>query len=339
MLTVKQRQLLVECSDPGLVVSLTEELENVLRHIDFEQTQVLKQQLSTLAQELGPEVVQAWQGFRLETPNDSGRPPSFGKRDAWDADIAPLQRLTTQAAAHGLGQWEVHPTSLLPQDGPASETREQYIRDLAEAIGQIFWDEWGVFQRPVPLPETMTAHRRQLMEEHAGAALRAQAQYPTVGIPWINEARQRLEKTLAEVDTRAEAVMRYELQRLVPEDLDFGERLRWAVLAARLGYEVEKWYTSVEVEMPTISQRAALVELVWQECHGGYGGARPFLDARLKSLTTEAEGIYTADGVAALQRLYDDLHVPPFPLGRWMDTAAAEKAADLESDDAPDVEP
>jgi hypothetical protein len=291
MQTAKQRQLLVECSDPGLVVSLAEELENVLRHIDFEQTQVLKQQLSTLAQELGPEIAQAWQGFRLETPNDSGRPPSFGKRDAWDADIAPLQRLATRAAAQGLGQWEVRNTLLLPQGDPAPETREQYIRDLAEAIGQIFWDEWGVFQRPVPLPETMAAYRRQLMNEHAGETLRAQAQYPTVGFPWINEARKRLEGVLEAVDTRAEAVMRYELQRLVPADLDFGERLRWAVLAARLGYEVEKWYTPVEAELPYVSQRAALVEIVWQECRGGYGGARSFLDVRLKSLITEAEGV------------------------------------------------
>ena len=49
------RQLLVECSDPGLVVSLAEEFENVLRHIDFFQAQALGRQLNDLAQELGPE--------------------------------------------------------------------------------------------------------------------------------------------------------------------------------------------------------------------------------------------------------------------------------------------
>jgi hypothetical protein len=35
------RQLLVECSDPGLVVSLAEELEHVLRHVDFERARAL----------------------------------------------------------------------------------------------------------------------------------------------------------------------------------------------------------------------------------------------------------------------------------------------------------
>ncbi|MCJ7682870.1 MAG: hypothetical protein MUO68_01100, partial [Desulfobacteraceae bacterium] len=72
------RQLLVECSDPGLVVSMAEEFENVLRHIDFFQAQALGRQLNDLAQELGPEYEQAWEGFCLETPNDGGHPPSFG---------------------------------------------------------------------------------------------------------------------------------------------------------------------------------------------------------------------------------------------------------------------
>ena len=43
------RQLLVECSDPGLVVSLDEEFENVLRHVDFSRAQALGQQLNELA--------------------------------------------------------------------------------------------------------------------------------------------------------------------------------------------------------------------------------------------------------------------------------------------------
>ncbi len=325
MQTNNRRQLLVECSDPGLVVSLTEEMENVLRHIDFDQMQKLKQQLSALAQKLGPEVAQAWQGFHLETPNDSGRPPSFGKRDAGDAELAPLQRLVEQATTQGLGQWEVHRTSLLPQGGPNPETREQYIRDLADAIGQLFWDEWGVFQQPVPLPETMATHRQQLMEEHAGEMLHTQAQRPTVGISWINETRRRLESVLETINTRAEAVMRYEVQRLTPSDFDLGERLRWAALAVRLGYEIEKWYAPVETELPYVCQRAALVEIMWHVCDG-YGRARPFLDARLQALITEAEAIYTADGVAALRQLYDDLHTPPFSINRWAAITSSESA-------------
>lgn len=50
------RQLLVECSDPGVVVSLAEEFENVLRGIDFDRARTLKSQLRELSRELGPEI-------------------------------------------------------------------------------------------------------------------------------------------------------------------------------------------------------------------------------------------------------------------------------------------
>ena len=53
------RQLLVECSDPGLVISLAEEMENVLRNIDFDHARALQDQLTALARELGPDVEKA----------------------------------------------------------------------------------------------------------------------------------------------------------------------------------------------------------------------------------------------------------------------------------------
>ncbi|MBN1889442.1 MAG: hypothetical protein JW850_15720 [Thermoflexales bacterium] len=52
----KPRQLLVECSDPGLVISLAEEFEHVLRQVDFERACALRDQLRDLARELGPVV-------------------------------------------------------------------------------------------------------------------------------------------------------------------------------------------------------------------------------------------------------------------------------------------
>ena len=70
------RQLLVECSDPGLVVTLAEEFENVLRHVDFKRAQSLQVRLNDLARELGTEFDQAWRGFRLEVPNDGVNCPT-----------------------------------------------------------------------------------------------------------------------------------------------------------------------------------------------------------------------------------------------------------------------
>lgn len=119
----EQRASFVECSDPGLVISLAEELETVLRHIDFDRACALHRQLTDLAQELGPEVARAWRGFRLEVPNDGGSPPAFGNREGTKEDEKPLQALLAQATERGLGKFELRWTWLLSQGGPAPETR------------------------------------------------------------------------------------------------------------------------------------------------------------------------------------------------------------------------
>ncbi len=319
-------QLLVECSDPGLVVSLAEEFENVLRHVDFVRAQALHGQLTDLARELGPEFEQAWRGFRLETPNEVGyRPLTFGNREFTDEKR--LQELLAKAKERNVGQFELSQTLLLPQGGPAPETREQYARDLADGIRGASWEELGVFQSPTALPETMAAHRQQVMEEYAGGVLRARARFPDVGHHWIRDSIQQLEKALQEVSTRAEAVMEYELARLDPADVEPNERPCWAALAARLGIEVEKWYTAAEEPLAYLYQRAALVYRLWTDCRG-WGRARPFLEKRLEAIIAEAGEVYTADGVAALQLLYDDLRRPPW---RGLQTLLAEETEEPSS--------
>lgn len=304
------RQLLVECSDPGLVVSLAEEFENVLRHIDFARARALHSQLSDLARELGPEFEDVWRGFRLEVPNDGGsHPPAFGNRDAVDRER--LGHLLAQAAERDIGQFELRDTLLLSQNGPTPETRQQYVRDLADSIRSAAWDELGIFQRPVDLPASMAAHRQQLMDDHGAAVLRARAHYPTVGHQWISDSVTQLEKMLQEVNTRAEAVMEYELTRLDPADVKPDDRIRWAALAVRLGKEMEKWCLAAEEPLAYIYQRAALAWLLWTECRG-WGPARPFLEKRLQSYVEQAGTTYTADGADALQLLYDDLRRPPW---------------------------
>ncbi|MBT9170934.1 MAG: hypothetical protein DDT18_01290 [Actinobacteria bacterium] len=326
------RQLLVECSDPGLVITLAEEFENVLRQIDFPRAQALHGQLSNLARELGPECEEVWRGFRLEMANDGGHPPAFGKRAAASrtsgVEEEHLKQLLAQAAERGLGQFELRKTVLLPQDGPAPETREQYVRDLADSIRWATWEELGIFQSPVELPEAMAAHRHQLIDEYTGDVLRARACFPAVGHLWIRDSLKQLEQALEEVNTRAEAVMSYELARLDPAEVGPTERIHWAALAARLGKEVEKWCLAAEESLAYIYQRAALVWLLWTECRG-WGPARPFLEKCLQTLIEEAKTIYTADGLAALRLLYDDLRRPP-----WgeLDSLLAEERAEAEDE-------
>jgi hypothetical protein len=302
-------QLLVECSEPGLVIHLAEEFEHSLRHVDFDRAWTLRQQLTELAQECGPEFYQVWQGFRLEVPNDGGWPPSFGKREMTTEEIGTkevLQEFLSRAEAHGLGEFRLRSTMLLPQDGPAPETREQYVRDLADGIRMAQWEELGLFRFPVDLPVSMIQHRKQLAEEWGGSVLHARAHHPDVGQRWVEESLARLRKALEQINTRSEAVMEYELDRLDPVKLDAVECIRWAAVAVRLGHGIEKWFQAAVEPLAYLYQRAALVSLLWTECRG-IGQARPVLEECLEAVVEEAEGTYTADGVAALRRLQGDL--------------------------------
>jgi hypothetical protein len=293
------------------VIALAEELENVLRHVDFNRARALQQQLTDLALELGPEIAGAWRGFRLEVPGDGGSPPAFGNREGMKEDEKPLRTLLAQAAERGLGTFELRWTWLLSQGGPEPETRAQYVSDLADGVCYDRFEELGVFQMPTDLPAAMAAHRERLMAEHANSVLRGRARFPAVGHKWIQDSVEAVRKALEEVDTRAEAVMAYELGRLDPATIEPPERIRWAALAVRLGVEFEKWCIAAEEPLPYLYQRAALFYHLWLDCQG-LSRARPFMGQRLRAIIEQAGAIYTADGIAALQHIYDDLHRSPW---------------------------
>ncbi len=318
------RQLLVECSDPGIVISLAEEFENILRRVDFARAQQLQRELHDLARDLGAEFEQVWRGFRIEVPNDSGRPLSFGNRDM--VDEARLQQLIAHAAERGIGKFEMRDTLLLPQDGPAPETREQYVRDLADSIRYEYLDDLHLLSRPTDLPDAMAMHRQQLMDEHVADVLRARARDVNVGHRWVSTSVERLQKALEEVDTHAEAVMLYELTRLNPAEVKLEERARWAMLAARLGKEMDKWLDAAEEPLTFLYQRFALASLTWNECQG-MGPARPILEKKLRGLIEQAKEIYTADVVDALKLAFKDLHQSPL-----------DRLRDISEMDEPDAE-
>lgn len=303
------RQFIVECSDPGLVVTLAEGFEHVLRHVDFERAKSLQGRMNDLARELGIEFEDAWRGFRIETPNDGGTPVSFGNRATVDDDK--LRHLLGRAEERGIGRFEVRNTLLLTQDGPTPETREQYVRDLADAICYAHADDVALLRRPLDLPASLEAHRLQLFEEQVSPLMRARARCSSVGHIWIQETMKRVEKALLEVSTRAEAVMEYELTRVNPADVEPTDCTRWAALAVRLGREMEKWYSAAEDQLQYIYQRAALIHILWIDIRG-MGKARPFLEGRLKSLIEKAETVYTEDGREALKLVYKDLSKPPW---------------------------
>jgi hypothetical protein len=103
-------------------------------------------------------------------------------------DEARVKALLEQAAERGVGRFELRDTLLLPQGGPAPETREQYVRDLADAIRSAVWEEGMIFRSPVVLPASMDAHRRQLVQECAVPVLQARAGFPAVGRRWVEDS-------------------------------------------------------------------------------------------------------------------------------------------------------
>jgi len=182
----------------------------------------------------------------------------------------------------------------------------------------------GLVSMPTELPDTMVVHRERLMDEYAGGILRDRARYPGVGHRWVQDSVERLRKTLEEVNTRAEAVMAYELERLHPQDVSPGERIHWAVLAARLGKEVEKWHQATQESLDYVYQRVMLIHLMWTDCQG-WGRARPYLEECMQALIEQAATIYTTDAVAAMQHVYDDLRKPPWAnLAGWTEDGDSE---------------
>ncbi len=322
------RQLLIECSDPGLVVALDEEMEHVLRNVDFEWAQALQAQLAELARELGQDFEEVWSGFHLEVAGDGHDfPPSFGNRNT--VDEKKLQELVTQAEEKGIGRFKTRLSLLLPHGGPTPETRDQFIHDLADAIRLSLWHEVQYPLHRLTFPESMEKHRLQLLEEHVGPALRSSAQEPVLGYTWVQESMECVRKAIEEVDTRAQAVMEYELSRLDPDQVEFEEKAHWAVLACCAGKEVEKWYTASANQLPYFYQRAALIAELWTSCRG-VGPARQFLQKRFQELIEESASVYTDDGRQALTRVLDGLRRRPWD--QWSGLVG-----EKEDDDSEDI--
>ena len=148
-----------------------------------------------------------------------------------------------------------------------------------------------------------------------------------MGYQWVQESMECLRKAIEEVDTRAQAVMEYELSRIDPLHIEFEEKVHWAVLACSLGKEVEKWYTASANKLPYFYQRAALLAELWTSCRG-VGPVRQFLQERFQELIEESASVYTDDGRHALTRVLDGLRRSPWD--RWSGLLGEKKEDDSE---------
>ncbi len=335
----RSRQLLVECSEPGVVMASADSIEHALRHIGWEDVLRLRDKLAELADEMGADYARLWHDFRIEQPNDSAwstRLPAFSNRvDTSREAEQRTEELASEAAKRGLGRFAVGATMLMDEGVIHPETREQYIEELAMAVERRFASaplraeepasvrvvdlpergEGGttlgyeptfrLLCHPIPLPKRIRDHRMELVRELAGGTLEARARESRVGRAWVESTLKNLQKPVEEIASRIEAVIDYELARVRPEELPLEEALRWLALAVRSWRDIDRFYAPVETSMRHPSEKACLAHLLAMENEGD-GRVEQFMCRKLEAAIAEAESVYTSDGVAALRKVLAD---------------------------------
>lgn len=302
------KQLLLECSEPGVVVALEEELENILRRVDFKKAQEIQEKLLHLSQKLGPDYEDLWRGFRMEVSNDlCASPPSFGKRER--APKKKLNELLLQAKREEIGSFKVYSTLLLSQGGPTPETREQYIEDLANSISFSSHYMCPINNNHLGFPKKIAAYRLRLLKEHLDCVLKQAATSTSTGPKWLKDSKDKIDTSLTEINTKAHAIMEYELFQLDPDKLDLQERIQWASLSCSIGKDYKKWCRAALKEIDYLYQRAALLLHLCSICEN-MGRAADFLREKFQEIIEESKSIYTEDGSQALEILYKKCENP-----------------------------
>ena len=283
--------ILVEHSEPGLVIKPVDSFENVLRHISYERALELRQSLIAIAQELGPEYAAAIEQFHLEVPGDSTRPPALATLG--DVDYGAVKRVTEVATERGLGEFRVGVSLLL--EGKA-QTREDYVAELRFAI-----ETAGGYGIP-PLPDVIRKHRSLLVAQRLGGGYCGPED--AVGHLWVRDMAQRSRRALEAIDNDVCAVIRYELERLDPSSLPLEELARWCTAALWVhGERFVALYTLLEAGLEYLYQRAGFAYRFHEAPGPKRYPAMKHLEERMTAYLAEAQKIYTPEAVAALEQI------------------------------------
>ncbi len=286
-----KEKILVEHSEPGLVIKPVDSFENVLRHFSYERALELRRQLIEIAQEMGSEYATTLEQFHLEVPGDSTRPPALATLGEVSYEM--VKEVTDVATERGLGEFQVGMSILL--EGKA-QSREDYISDLRFSI------ETATGYRIPPLPKVIREHRRRLLERRLGA--RDVWLEDTIGHQWVEEKVRSLRRDLEGIDRDVCAVIAYELERLAPEALSTEELAEWCTAALRLGGErFLELFTALEGKLSYLYQRASFA----YRFHEAPGFCPQLVQEHLRKCMAayleEAKQIYTAEAVEALEQM------------------------------------
>ncbi|MGQ9531545.1 MAG: hypothetical protein ACUVTQ_01910 [Desulfotomaculales bacterium] len=311
--------LIVEHSEPGHVISLSDDLEHTLRHLSWERVLELREELLALAGALSCRG--ALEIFHVETPGEAGAiPPSLATLEPVDEKA--VRRVLAAAATEKGYSFSLHTSVLL--EGRA-QTRRDYVEDLKLALTAVGYDCYGP-----QLPERLRRHRRQLLEKEFASLYPPSRPGPGVlvvygavhmGHRWVKEQAEKWRKALEKVDAAVTAVGRYLLGELSPEQMSPEELTDWCLVAALVDAEhLPHFYEALESRLTYLHEKIRYA----YEIHRQASVGRTYLENRMRAYLTEARGIYTPEAVAALEALTEDMD--PFRVLKkvWEESAGDE---------------
>lgn len=299
------KRIIVEHSEPGYVIGLSDSLEFTLRHLSWERAGDLARELLEFAKGFpGGEALAA---FHLETPGEAGRIPPCLATLA-DVDESAVKAVVA-AARERLGlPFEFYMSVLL--EG-REWTRKDYVEDLEMELRLA--EEAKNYSLPAPLAR----HRARLLEEEFRRAYPAPKDIivanavgsPRLGWRWVQEEAESWEKVLEWVDEAVSDVGRYLLLEQDPEAVPAEDLPGWCLVALQVDRSVLPRYFEV------LERRA---EYLWQKFCFAYGFGQlisdRYLEEKMRGYLDEARRQYTAEAAEAMERLFREVRKRLAPL-------------------------
>lgn len=287
------KQMIIEHSEPGFVISLSDDLENTLRNLSWEQVEKLRQELVMLARQISVECGRALEAFHIEVPSEVGASiPSLATLE--DIDKSYVERVLERASEQFGWKFKLYMSHLL--EGRYS--RRDYVEDIRDEIMH------GDYGDPV-LPAELREHRRRLLEERIPPVCKGlTVDHYLVGCWWVEEEVKQVEKIFKEIDSEVRAVGRYLLETITPPEKDEEELFYWCVFASQTCHDrFYQLYGALEEKVPYLHQKA-------HYCWTLYRTGRCFRDwlvGKMGEYVEEARSIYIPEGIEALEGILKEM--------------------------------
>lgn len=287
------KQMIIEHSEPGFVISLSDDLENTLRNLSWEQIEKLRQELVRLARQISAECGRALEAFHIETPGEVGASlPSLVTLE--NVDKACVEQVLEKAKEEFGWKFKLYMSWLL--EGKYS--RRDYVDDIRSEIMH------GDYGDPV-LPTELREHRRRLLEKKIPPVFKGLGvDHYLVGYRWVEEETKQVEKIFTEIDNEVQAVGRYLLETITPSEKDGEELFHWCVFASQTCHDrFYQFYGALEEKVPYLHQK---IHYCWELYRTGRC-FRDWLVGKMREYVSEARSIYIPEAIEALEGILKDM--------------------------------